>query len=185
MGEDQHPSGPRGLDEPEGGHGLAGAGGVLEPEAPVGVGVVLQRTGVRLLVGLALLPVDGLLVGGQLVRLLVLLLLVFVLILVEVVLRVGVLVLGLGAGGRLGTAAADPLPELEVREPADAGSARPFDPFDPVGADPFREELWSSERRAISVPERASTWCGESSVPSTRCGSSWLIRRSSPSISEY
>ena len=36
MGEDQDPAGARGLDEAERGDGLAGAGGVLEPEAPRG-----------------------------------------------------------------------------------------------------------------------------------------------------
>ena len=40
VGEDQDAAGPRGLDEPERGHRLAGAGGVLEPEAPVGVGIL-------------------------------------------------------------------------------------------------------------------------------------------------
>ena len=40
MGEDQHAAGPRGLDEPEGGDRLAGAGRVLEPEALGGVGVL-------------------------------------------------------------------------------------------------------------------------------------------------
>ena len=40
MGEDQDPAGPRGLDEPERGDRLAGAGRVLEPEPPVGVGVL-------------------------------------------------------------------------------------------------------------------------------------------------
>ena len=37
MGEDQDAAGPRRLDESEGGDGLAGSGGVLEPEAAGGV----------------------------------------------------------------------------------------------------------------------------------------------------
>src|SRR4051794_27200472 len=39
-GEDEHAAGARGLDEAHRGHGLAGAGGVLEPEALVSVGIV-------------------------------------------------------------------------------------------------------------------------------------------------
>ena len=42
----------------------------------------------------------------------------------------------------------------------------------------------SSDSSAISVPDRASTWCAESVVPSARCGSSSASRRSRPSISE-
>ena len=40
VGEDQHPAGPRGVDEADRGDRLAGAGRVLEPEAPRGPGVV-------------------------------------------------------------------------------------------------------------------------------------------------
>ena len=40
VGEDEDAAGARGLDEAHRGDGLAGAGGVLEPEALVGVGVV-------------------------------------------------------------------------------------------------------------------------------------------------
>ena len=40
MGQDQHPAGPRRFDEAERGDGLAGAGGVLEPEAAIGAGVI-------------------------------------------------------------------------------------------------------------------------------------------------
>ena len=40
VGEDQDAAGARGLDEADGGDGLAGAGGVLEPEAAVGAGVL-------------------------------------------------------------------------------------------------------------------------------------------------
>ena len=40
VGEDQDAAGARGLDEADGGDGLAGAGRVLEPEAPVGARVL-------------------------------------------------------------------------------------------------------------------------------------------------
>src|SRR3954468_2635145 len=43
---------------------------------------------------------------------------------------------------------------------------------------------WASASSAVSVPESASTWCGLSSVPSSRRGSSSLRMRSSPSSSE-
>ncbi len=49
MGEDQDAAGARGVDEADRGDGLAGAGGVLEPEAARGAGV-LRRLGDRLLV---------------------------------------------------------------------------------------------------------------------------------------
>ncbi len=45
--------------------------------------------------------------------------------------------------------------------------------------------FWISARSAISVPDRASTWCAFSVVPSARCGSSSERSRSRPSISEY
>ena len=58
MGEDQDAAGARGLDEADGGDGLAGAGRVLEPEALAGVGV-LGRLGDVLGLGLVgrLVPV--------------------------------------------------------------------------------------------------------------------------------
>ena len=62
MGEDEHPAGARGLDEAERGDGLAGAGGVLEPEAADGVRV-LGRLGGGHLVEAGVVPVLGLLVG--------------------------------------------------------------------------------------------------------------------------
>ena len=66
MGEDQYATGPRGLDEAQRGHRLAGAGGVLEPEALGGVGVLGLLPELRfLLVGLVV-PVLGLLVLGLL-----------------------------------------------------------------------------------------------------------------------
>ena len=65
MGEDQHAAGARSIDEADRGDGLAGAGRVLEPEAPLGAGI-LRRLLDRLLlvVGGLLLPVLGLLVGS-------------------------------------------------------------------------------------------------------------------------
>ena len=68
VGEDQDAARPRGLDEADRGDGLAGAGGVLEPEAAVGARV-LGRLLDDVLVLLAP-PVLGLLVLGCLVFLL-------------------------------------------------------------------------------------------------------------------
>ena len=54
-------------------------------------------------------------------------------------------------------------------------------------ADPLPLPLplrWASAMSAVSVPESASTWWAESTVPSTRCGSSSESSRSSPSSSE-
>ena len=64
VGEDQHAAGARGLDEPERGDRLAGAGRVLEPEAAVGVGVLRGLVELDVLVELValVLPVLGLLV---------------------------------------------------------------------------------------------------------------------------
>ena len=64
VGEDQDAAGPRGLDEAQRGDRLAGAGGVLEPEAPVGVGILgllVELTSSSLVL---VLPVLGLLVLG-------------------------------------------------------------------------------------------------------------------------
>ena len=64
VGEDQDAAGARGLDEADRGDGLAGAGGVLEPEAPVGARVLGHLVD-DVLVLLGLVPVLGLLVGLQ------------------------------------------------------------------------------------------------------------------------
>ena len=134
VGEDQDAAGARRLGEAERGHGLAGPGGVLEPEAPAGARVL--QDGVRgcLLLGLlGRVPVERLLVGE----------------LVALQLHL--------AGGQLlgrGTCA--------VAARACCGTS-------------------SSAVSAISVPESASTWCADSTVPSTRCGSSSDSTRSSPS----
>ena len=73
MGEDQHAARARGLDEAERGDRLAGAGRVLEPEAPVGAGIVgqpLRRdVGVELAVVLPILRL--LLVGVDVVEVVV------------------------------------------------------------------------------------------------------------------
>ena len=50
VGEDQDAAGSRGLDEAHGGDGLAGPGGVLEPEALGGVGVVGRLAHLHVLV---------------------------------------------------------------------------------------------------------------------------------------
>ena len=51
-----------------------------------------------------------------------------------------------------------------------------------AAASPFFSRSASS---AVSVPESASTWCADSTVPSTSCGSSCESRRSSPSSSDH
>ena len=65
MGEDEDAAGARGFDQADRRHRLAGAGGVLEPEAPLGAGV-LRRLVDRLLVAAGVIgPVERLLVGRQ------------------------------------------------------------------------------------------------------------------------
>jgi hypothetical protein len=126
VGEDQDAARPRGLDEADRGDGLAGAGGVLEPEAAVGARV-LRRLLDDVLVGI-LVPVLGLLL---LSGLLVLddLLVLDVLVLVEFhvfgvrsgsVLRGVVLDLLDGRGG----AVAVPRPGVAVDPLLDVGDQR-------------------------------------------------------------
>ena len=50
----------------------------------------------------------------------------------------------------------------------------------PLDAPPLPDSASS----AVSVPESASTWWAERTVPSARCGSSWQSSRSSPSRSD-
>jgi hypothetical protein len=72
VGEDEDAAGAGGLDETDGGHGLAGAGRVLEPEAALGprvLGGLLDH--LLVLVDGLFLPVLGLLVGIHLVVVLV------------------------------------------------------------------------------------------------------------------
>ncbi len=105
MGEDQDAAGARGLDEADCGDRLAGAGRVLEPEAPRCAGV-LGRFGDQVLfvVGRLIGPVLGLLVGLELV--------------VELVVLAGA-VLGGGLGGRGGpTIRAVPVPVAVRRQGA-------------------------------------------------------------------
>ncbi len=144
VGEDQDPAGPRGLDEPERGDRLAGAGGVLEPEPPVGVRVLRLLGELDVIAARLVLPVLRLLVLG-----------------LVVVLEVEVGVLLARDGGR--------------RELRRLGRRLRRSPL------PLR---WASASSAVSVPDSASTWWAESTVPSTRCGSSSESRRSSPSSSE-
>ncbi len=70
VGEDQDAAGAGGVDEPDRGDGLAGAGRVLEPEAARGAGVLGRLGDLLLLLALRLVPVLGLLVGGELLVLL-------------------------------------------------------------------------------------------------------------------
>ena len=142
VGEDQDAAGARGLDEAHGRDGLAGAGGVLEPEAAGRVGVLGLGDGVggRLLLELlGLVPVERLLV------------LVDLLVALDLDLVGGQLLDGLRRGGAASRCC----------------------------------EAWISAVSAISVPDRASTWWGLSTVPSARCGSSSFSSRSRPSRSEY
>ena len=76
VGEDQHAAGARGLDEAQGGDRLAGAGGVLEPEALGGVRILgllleLRVPLVALVLPVLRLFVLGLVVGPVLVLILV------------------------------------------------------------------------------------------------------------------
>ena len=154
MGEDQDPAGARGLDEADGGDRLAGAGGVLEPEAAVGARILRGLLDDVLV--LLLVPVLGLLLLGGL-------LLFFFLL--------DGLLLGVGARAVLGGASSF----------VAAGGGLPF-PLPAQGWPLSRS--WTSAISAASVPESASTWCGSSSAPSARCGFSSESSRSRPSMSE-
>ena len=65
--------------------------------------------------------------------------------------------------------------------PARRAAPRPRRPRDAVG-DPL--PFPDSASSAVSVPDSASTWWAESTVPSTSFGSSWLSSRSRPSRSD-
>jgi hypothetical protein len=163
MGEDQHPAGSRGLDEPQRRDGLAGSGRVLEPEPLGGVGVL------RLLFELAVLalalPVLRLFVLGLGLVEVDLLLVVVLVVLLVVLFRVGVRSDPSGRRRRVALPGERPI----ARRRAVGGCAA---------------GRWFSARSAVRVPERASTWCAERTVPSTRRGSSSESRRSRPSSSE-
>ena len=139
--------------KPSGGDGLAGAGRVLEPEAASGAGVVGRRTLVlvrRLRLGLVV-PVDGLLL-----------------------LRLGLVVLLVHLFFRASSSKSRSSSSSSSSTAGSASStlsvgAAPF----PSSPFPFaRPADCASVMSAISVPERASTWWADSSVPSARCGSS-------------
>ena len=141
VGEDQDAAGARRLDEAERGDRLAGAGGVLEPEA------LGRRWGPRR--------------------------------------RSGTSASDVGPAPRLQSCGSSRLVLLVVVLARDA--RRP-----PVRRLVGARRRWpfplplrcASARSAVSVPDSASTWWAESSVPSTRCGSSSESRRSRPSSSE-
>ncbi len=147
VGEDQDAAGARGLDEAERGDGLAGAGGVLEPEALGGVGILGLLLELPLLVLALVLPVLWLLV----LRLLVLGLFVFVLVIVvEVVIEVAVLAGGLLVGVRR-LFGCDRIERRGwLRGPRCPRGRRRWSRTPLAG--------WLSARSAVSVPDSASTW---------------------------
>ena len=145
VGEDQDAAGSRALDEAERGDRLAGAGRVLEPEAPArrpGPRAPRRRPPLRV-VG-RLLPVLGLLVWRQ--RLVLL-------------------------GDLLGA----PVPAVAVRElGADRRSAPSRQPRSERATRSVpalaATESSSSAVSAARVPESTSTWCSVSSAPSASVG---------------
>ena len=142
VGEDQDAAGPRGLDEADGGDGLAGAGRVLEPEAAAGVGIV-----------------GGL--GDDVV----------------------VLLGAVGSSQSCGSSSSASESSSSCRRRCRTGVELPLPLPPPL---PLRFEPGSSisEMTAARVPESASTWCSESSAPSSSSGRSSARTRSSPSSSE-
>ena len=191
VGEDEDAAGARGLDEAHRGDGLAGAGGVLEPEALVGVGVVGRALldvlvdvglGVVLPDVLGLVVLVVLVVGLRLVVLVVVVvvllgggldlrLVVVVLVVVLVGVELGLVVVLVGLVRRSEAAGASGSGSSSTASTGSAaGGARPW---------PF----WTAASSAVRVPESASTWWGFSSAPSARRGSSSLSTRSSPSSS--
>ncbi len=160
VGEDQDAAGARGLDEAERRDRLAGAGRVLEPEPPVGVRDprAARRAG-RPRPASSARPASPAAPRPRprpRPRLVVL-----------ASRRPGVVVL-------VATRRAS-------QRSAELGSA-----VDRCGvAAPLLPLRCASASSAVSVPESASTWWADSTVPSTRCGSSSDSSRSSPSSSEY
>ena len=167
MGQDQHSAGPRRLDEAERGDGLAGAGGVLEPEATVGAGVLGRALGGDVLVELVLSSRQS--CGST-----------------------------SSARSSLGVLLFFLLPRLRARRRRRSRCRRrPARRREPCGRGRRRRSLGdgcrccrsplrcASASSAVSVPDSASTWWAERTVPSARCGSSSESSRSSPSSSEY
>ena len=147
VGEDQDAAGARGLDEAERGDRLAGAGGVLEPEALGGVGVLDVLDDLVVVLGRRrtsrAAPRRRLVLVAQLL---------------------GQVLLARDRRGARARAARRRRRRCE----------RPL----PLAL------RWDSASSAVSVPESASTWWAESTVPSTSAGSSWDSRRSRPSSSD-
>ena len=157
MGEDQDAAGARGLDEAQRGHGLARAGGVLEPEAAVGAGVLVGRRPRR--------PPPRPRPPGPSRR--------------APRPRRAVLV---GATSSSSSTSSSLL-ESSSSSASSSSSSRlgAGQLLDLLGAwTRCAPTPGSPAVSAISVPDRASTWWAESVVPSARCGSSSASRRSRP-----
>ena len=171
VGEDQDAAGARGLDEAERGDGLAGAGGVLEPEALGGVGVL----------GL-LVELDVLVELGSSCQ------------------SCGSSSSGSSLGSSSSSSSSSSVVELVVvlvvvlvdRRPVSrrrrVGGRAPRRPraTTPLAPLPLSRCRCAGPRPAArsACPDSASTWWAESTVPSARCGSSSDSSRSSPSSSE-
>ena len=181
---------------------------MLEPEALGRVRVLGLLAELRLLLVVLVDPVLGLLVRFGLLlglglllvllqlvlvlELLVLLLVgrraldrpeVLVVVLVQVVLLQLVLVLVLLLGRRLLAAPARAVGARRLVGPRMSAEASSSGEAEESAPSPSAER-WASASSAVSVPESASTWCAESTVPSTSFGSSSDSRRSRPSSSE-
>ena len=172
VGEDQDTAGARRLDEAERRDRLAGAGGVLEPEALGGVGILgllleLARPPRRRRPASPGAPRPRASSSSRLV-------VVVLVLVVEVEIIVEILVV---VGRRRG------LPRSAVAAAAPGHRCAPL-PL-PVPLRPLATALrCASASSAVRVPDRASTWWADRTVPSARCGSSSDSSRSSPSSSE-
>ena len=161
VGQDQDAAGPRRLDEPERGDRLAGAGGVLEPEAAVGVGVLgLPSTSTSSSSPSSSCQSWGSSSSGSLV-----------------------VVLESPRRRRRPSSAARSPGIVGRASAAGSGAAAARSPF-AIRRSRCRCSRWASASSAVSVPDSASTWWAERTVPSTSCGSSSESSRSSPSSSE-
>ena len=190
VGEDEDAAGARGLDEAHRGDGLAGAGGVLEPEALVGVGVVGGALrDVLVDVGLGRRPPTT--SSGSSSS------------------SSSSSDSGSSSSSSSSSSSASPprarrRPRRPRRRPR-RRRARSSSSSGSSGATAARRRrararrrprgrarrparrapwpFWTAASSAVSVPESASTWWGFSSVPSARRGSSSLSTRSRPSSS--